>query len=768
MATSTLTATNHYTTFLNTEMSPTSAYAWKRTDFARQGAYHDSSISTDEGESQLGIIQFSHGLAIHPSQITAIKIKATYSGGSGAARKIKFYQSLKSLDTSDNNGSHYLGSELGSYNIGATNNTKTVSLTSGTLFNNLKKYLCRGTNSFAICTYNGETCGTSDTTYSTNYVGLKAVSIEVTYTNTSYTITVNPAGGTMTYLANGSTTTTSTSRTLQSTVPYFPISTDGVTWGISVDEYDHEYYQGGQFICGEPTRSGYTFKGWSSSYGTVTQLTNVTIGGIPYGAINSLANPKRNVTITAVWESNTVYYTVTYNANGGSGAPSSQKAAANTNITLSTTSPTRSGYTFLGWSTSSKAQKDEYHSGDSYKVTANCTLYAVWAKNISLNSSTTVTVGYGDDLQRYIYTPSSNVTAVIRSDYSGSNNPWLFLYTKKGVNGGGTWIDGGGTGNNFRHSQTFSAGQPYVFETCFHYPQTGSFTFYFGNVYTITFNKNTINTVSNMPSNGTKDYGFSYAIPDNIPSRGDTDTVAGHTITFNANLGTTTKSSQTAYDTQGYDFESWNTSSGGTGTEYNPWDDYTSNSNRTFYAQWKPATISFGSITVPTKTECTRTGYTLLGWNSNKTATSATYAPGETYMPLLTQTLYAVWKANTYTVSFDATGGTVNPLSKSITYDSNYGELPTPEREGYKFLGWYTSSTGGNQILSTTKVSSTNNHTLYAHWDPIGLINIYVDDQWKYAVPYIYTENGWKRAIAYTYDGEWKLGTNFGQNKLNV
>ena len=643
MATSTLTATNHYTTFLNTEMSPTSAYAWKRTDLARQGAYHDSSISTDEGESQLGIIQFSHGLAIHPSQITAIKIKATYSGGSGAARKIKFYQSLKSLDTSDNNGSHYLGSELGTYSIGSGNNQKTISLTSGTLFNNLKKYLCRGTNSFAICTYNEETCGTSGTTHSTNYVGLKAVSIEVTYTNTSYTITVNPAGGTMTYLANGSTTTTSTSRTLQSTVPYFPISTDGVTWGISVDEYDHKYYQGGQFICGEPTRSGYTFKGWSSSYGTVTQLTNVTIGGITYGAINSLANPKRNVTITAVWESNTVYYTVTYNANGGSRAPSSQEAAANTNITLSTTSPTRSGYTFLGWSTSSKAQKDEYHSGDSYKVTANCTLYAVWAKNISLNSSTTVTVGYGDDLQRYIYTPSSNVTAVIRSNYSGSNNPWLFLYTKKGVNGGGTWIDGGGTGNNFRHSQTFSAGQPYVFETCFHNPQTGSFTFYFGSIYTITFEKNTTDTVSNMPGTynsstgkytGKKDYGFSYTIPNVTPTR------------------------------SGYMFLGWSTNSGATSGTYAPGGSYSSNSNTTLYAIWQSSSRSIDYVSsisntqnMPDDTTTTSTSYTLstqvpwvynkamFGYGINSTALS-TY-PGRNITVSGNTTVNCLWESPT-------------------------------------------------------------------------------------------------------------------------
>jgi hypothetical protein len=49
----------------------------------------------------------------------------------------------------------------------------------------------------------------------------------------------------MTYLANNSTTTSSATRTFSSTVPYIPISTDGVTWGISVNEYDHDFYEGG-------------------------------------------------------------------------------------------------------------------------------------------------------------------------------------------------------------------------------------------------------------------------------------------------------------------------------------------------------------------------------------------------------------------------------------------------------------------------------------------------------------------------------------------
>lgn len=81
-------------------------------------------------------------------------------------------------------------------------------------------------------------------------------------------------------------------------------------------------------------------------------------------------------------------YTLTYNANGGSGAPSQQTGAVN--YTISSVKPTRSGYTFLGWSQSSSATSATYKSGDSITVSANTTLYAVWVKN----SSTTYTVNF--------------------------------------------------------------------------------------------------------------------------------------------------------------------------------------------------------------------------------------------------------------------------------------------------------------------------------------------------------------------------------------
>ena len=71
-------------------------------------------------------------------------------------------------------------------------------------------------------------------------------------------------------------------------------------------------------------------------------------------------------------------YAVVYNANGGTGAPASQTKTPGKVLTLSTTVPTRDGYTFLGWATSATATSATYQPGGSFTTDANTTLYAVW------------------------------------------------------------------------------------------------------------------------------------------------------------------------------------------------------------------------------------------------------------------------------------------------------------------------------------------------------------------------------------------------------
>ena len=71
-------------------------------------------------------------------------------------------------------------------------------------------------------------------------------------------------------------------------------------------------------------------------------------------------------------------YSISYNANGGVGAPAEQTKRAGETIALSNDAPTRTGYTFLGWATSANATAAQYQPGASYSTDADLTLYAVW------------------------------------------------------------------------------------------------------------------------------------------------------------------------------------------------------------------------------------------------------------------------------------------------------------------------------------------------------------------------------------------------------
>ena len=137
----------------------------------------------------------------------------------------------------------------------------------------------------------------------------------------------------------------------------------------------------------EPTREGYTFVGWAtntSGTGTIRYPGGTYTG---YGNTSSYANHY----LYAVWQKASYSVTVVYNANGGSGAPSKHTATGNTEaieVTLSSVEPTRSGYIFAGWATSSTATTAAYYAGQTlHNVYGTASgyewnLYAVWTKEL--------------------------------------------------------------------------------------------------------------------------------------------------------------------------------------------------------------------------------------------------------------------------------------------------------------------------------------------------------------------------------------------------
>ena len=71
-------------------------------------------------------------------------------------------------------------------------------------------------------------------------------------------------------------------------------------------------------------------------------------------------------------------YVIDYDGNGGSNVPESQTGSYGASVTLATKIPVKSGFAFLGWSTTKNSTEAEYQPGGTYTGTASVTLYAVW------------------------------------------------------------------------------------------------------------------------------------------------------------------------------------------------------------------------------------------------------------------------------------------------------------------------------------------------------------------------------------------------------
>ena len=129
--------------------------------------------------------------------------------------------------------------------------------------------------------------------------------------------------------------------------------------------------------------------------------------------------------------------------------------------------------------------------------------------------------------------------------------------------------------------------------------------------------------------------------------------------------------------------------------------------------KWKDQTLVLSS------TKPTRTGYAFVGWSTSSSATSATYSPGGNYTDNAAATLYAVWKANTYAVKYDANGGSGAPGNQTKTYGVTLKLSTTkPTRTNYNFKGWGTSASATTVTYAAGANYTANAAiTLYAVWE---------------------------------------------------
>ena len=288
--------------------------------------------------------------------------------------------------------------------------------------------------------------------------------------------------------------------------------------------------------------------GWSTTnqkkiYTTSTYTINRTTSSQNRYIYASLAGVNR---VNGTMKVNRTYsieaktkYTITYNANGGTGAPAADSAFHGTATTLSSTKPTRSGYTFLGWSTSSTATSATYSAGGSITITANTTLYAVW-KQAAYTITYNANGGTG--------APAAQTTNIGTATTLSSTKPTRTNYIFKNWN-----TVKGGTGTAYSPGASFPSSSSNVTL----YAQWTPYT------HTVAYNAN---GGSGAPASQTKTAGTTLKLQTGKPTR------------------------------NGYNFKGWGTSTTDTTVDYNPGSNYTRDQNGgtyTLYAIWSANDIIF-------------------------------------------------------------------------------------------------------------------------------------------------------------------------------
>lgn len=199
---------------------------------------------------------------------------------------------------------------------------------------------------------------------------------------------------------------------------------------------------------------------------------------------------------------------------------------------------------------------------------------------------------------------------------------------------------------------------------------------------------------------------------------------------------------------------------------------YQNGSGNTYETFYSAATNP--TITLPSPS---RSGYSFNGWFDSESGGTFIGNAGASYVPPNSnKTFYAQWAATSYTLTYDANGGSVSPSTKEIVYGDEYGTLPTPSRPGYTFVGWYTDLSYSYQIISSSTYQEEDDSRIYAKWQgntyvltlypnyPLGgkLDGFYSQNNISYGSTYgelpVLTRTG------YIFDGWYDLAT--GGNKI--
>lgn len=443
-------------------------------------------------------------------------------------------------------------------------------------------------------------------------------------------------------------------------------------------------------------------------------------------------------------------YTITYNANGGSGAPSSQTKQSGETLTLSTIKPTMpsitvdeyhvtydlnySGstnvtvtaketrsYTFSKWNTKSDGSGTSYNSGGSYTADANATLYAQYSSSDSVESITLPSYTRSGYTLLGWYTAASGGTKIGNAGQSLTPAFDVTLYAHWAeseytvtfdANGGTcataskevTYLQTYGTlptptrdGYTFAGWYTAASGGTRITSSSTVNVASDHTLYAHWTIITYTIQYNA-NGGSGAPSSQTKTWGVDLTLTSSKPT-----TSKAYTVTYNANGGSVSPTSKSVSCT----FASWNTNAAGTGTSYAPGGKYTANASATLYAQW--TNNKAGTLATPNRTNCIFVGwFTAVNGGTQVTANTVISAD---------ITVYARWQ---YKIIYNANGGNDADLPETQIKDHQVDiELSYiyPDYDGRIFRGWATSSSA-----TTAQYQPGDNYTgnaplvLYAVW----------------------------------------------------
>ena len=416
------------------------------------------------------------------------------------------------------------------------------------------------------------------------------------------------------------------------------------------------YLYGTEITLSPITKEGYTFTKWNNDSTSNPLVFNIT----------------GNIELYPIYTTNS--YTVTFNANDGSGNTSVQNFVYDAAQNLNNNSFNNVGYMFAGWNTKADGSGTSYANGVevlNLASSGNIDLYAIWTPNT--NTAYTVYHKYEqlDGNYELVTVPLTGTTGTyVTPDLSPRNGFVSPTPTELYIKGDGT------------ASLTYT---------------------YNREEYTLTVNSD-VETTFTEPK-----YKYGTEITLNAKSKD------GYTFTkWNNNETSNPLVFNIVSNTSLYPIYTANTyqvmfdPNGGTGGVLIQ--TFTYDQGQNLYT-----------------TSSTRTGYTYDGWTINSDGTGDSYSEGQYVINLITSgtlTLYAKWIPNTYTVTFHANNETGDTLTQTFTYDvADYLSANTFTYANHEFDGWTTNSDGTGDSYtdgeSVINLATTGNVDLYAKWSVI-------------------------------------------------